>query len=175
MADGHPDGAATRELFERHGDDLFCEIPIKFTLATLGGTIEVPTLFGKAFLYSLNYAAGFILIYLTGATLATKQPAMTAPARQRTTLPGIASRDRRSAITKKVFKLTTSMTRSAGWFAAPWHLAPLSKLALRAAMPLPAAIASVPSWRKKSTWLANTGVSISMALGAGCVRSDATT
>jgi molecular chaperone DnaJ len=35
------------ELFERQGDDLFCEIPIKFTLATLGGTIEVPTLFGK--------------------------------------------------------------------------------------------------------------------------------
>jgi molecular chaperone DnaJ len=36
------------ELFERQADDLFCEIPIKFTLATLGGTIEVPTLFGKA-------------------------------------------------------------------------------------------------------------------------------
>lgn len=36
------------ELFERHGDDLYCEIPIKFTLATLGGSIEVPTLFGKA-------------------------------------------------------------------------------------------------------------------------------
>jgi molecular chaperone DnaJ len=36
------------ELFERHGDDLFCEIPIKFTLATLGGSIEVPTLSGKA-------------------------------------------------------------------------------------------------------------------------------
>lgn len=36
------------ELFERQGDDLFCEIPIKFTLATLGGTIELPTLFGKA-------------------------------------------------------------------------------------------------------------------------------
>jgi molecular chaperone DnaJ len=36
------------ELFERQGDDLFCEIPIKFTLATMGGTIEVPTLFGKA-------------------------------------------------------------------------------------------------------------------------------
>jgi molecular chaperone DnaJ len=35
------------EIFERHGEDLFCEIPIKFTLATLGGTIEVPTLFGK--------------------------------------------------------------------------------------------------------------------------------
>jgi molecular chaperone DnaJ len=35
------------ELFERQGDDLFCEIPIKFTLATLGGTIEAPTLFGK--------------------------------------------------------------------------------------------------------------------------------
>jgi molecular chaperone DnaJ len=36
------------ELFERQGDDLFCEIPIKFTLATLGGSIEVPTLSGKA-------------------------------------------------------------------------------------------------------------------------------
>jgi molecular chaperone DnaJ len=35
------------ELFERQDDNLFCEIPIKFTLATLGGTIEVPTLFGK--------------------------------------------------------------------------------------------------------------------------------
>jgi molecular chaperone DnaJ len=36
------------ELFERQDDDLFCEIPIKFTLATLGGALEVPTLFGKA-------------------------------------------------------------------------------------------------------------------------------
>ncbi len=36
------------ELFERQDDDLFCEIPIKFTLATLGGTLEVPTLSGKA-------------------------------------------------------------------------------------------------------------------------------
>jgi molecular chaperone DnaJ len=36
------------ELFERHGNDLFCEIPIKFTLAALGGSIEVPTLSGKA-------------------------------------------------------------------------------------------------------------------------------
>jgi molecular chaperone DnaJ len=36
------------ELFERQGDDLFCEIPIKFTLATLGGSIEVPTLSGRA-------------------------------------------------------------------------------------------------------------------------------
>ncbi len=36
------------DVFERQGDDLFCEIPIKFTLATLGGTIFVPTLQGKA-------------------------------------------------------------------------------------------------------------------------------
>ncbi|MCF7687468.1 MAG: molecular chaperone DnaJ [Cephaloticoccus sp.] len=43
------------ELFERNGDDLYCEIPIKYTLATLGGTIEVPTLFGKA---SLKIPAG---------------------------------------------------------------------------------------------------------------------
>lgn len=36
------------EIFDRQGDDLFCEIPIKFTLAALGGTIEVPTLAGRA-------------------------------------------------------------------------------------------------------------------------------
>ncbi|WP_343635380.1 recombinase [Fluviicola sp.] len=36
--------------------------------------------FGHALLYSLNYAFGFIVIYLLGFTLATKQPAMTAAA-----------------------------------------------------------------------------------------------
>ncbi|SEF59120.1 Site-specific recombinase [Flavobacterium urumqiense] len=36
--------------------------------------------FGHAFLYSMNYAFGFIVIYLLGFTLATKQPAMTAAA-----------------------------------------------------------------------------------------------
>ncbi len=35
---------------------------------------------GHAFLYSMNYALGFIAIYLLGFTLATKQPAMTASA-----------------------------------------------------------------------------------------------
>jgi molecular chaperone DnaJ len=43
------------DVFERQGDDLFCEIPIKFTLATLGGTIHVPTMEGKA---SLKIPAG---------------------------------------------------------------------------------------------------------------------
>ena len=36
------------DLFERDGDDLLSELPIKFTLAALGGSIEVPTLRGKA-------------------------------------------------------------------------------------------------------------------------------
>lgn len=36
--------------------------------------------FGHAFLYSINYAIGFITIYVLGFTLATKQPAMTASA-----------------------------------------------------------------------------------------------
>ena len=38
---------AEHEIFERSGDDLYTEIPIKFTVAALGGTIDVPTLFGK--------------------------------------------------------------------------------------------------------------------------------
>ena len=36
------------EIFERQGDDLFTEMPIKFTLAALGGSIQVPTMAGKA-------------------------------------------------------------------------------------------------------------------------------
>lgn len=36
------------DLFEREGDNLFCTIPIKFTLAALGGMLEVPTLTGRA-------------------------------------------------------------------------------------------------------------------------------
>ena len=35
-------------IFDRHGDDILCEVPIPFTTATLGGDIEVPTLDGKA-------------------------------------------------------------------------------------------------------------------------------
>jgi site-specific recombinase len=37
-------------------------------------------IFGHAFLYSMNYAFGFIAIYILSFTLATKQPAMTASA-----------------------------------------------------------------------------------------------
>lgn len=36
------------DLFEREGDNLFCTIPIKFTLAALGGNLEVPTLTKRA-------------------------------------------------------------------------------------------------------------------------------
>jgi molecular chaperone DnaJ len=34
-------------LFERHGRDIYCEVPISLTQAALGGEIEVPTLKGK--------------------------------------------------------------------------------------------------------------------------------
>jgi molecular chaperone DnaJ len=36
------------EIFQRDGDDLVCEVPIRFVDAALGGEIEVPTLSGKA-------------------------------------------------------------------------------------------------------------------------------
>ncbi len=36
------------EIFERDGDDLHCTVPVGVTTAALGGTIEVPTLGGKA-------------------------------------------------------------------------------------------------------------------------------
>ncbi|AEW44291.1 Hsp70 co-chaperone [Serratia symbiotica str. 'Cinara cedri'] len=34
-------------IFEREGNNLYCEIPIHFTMAALGGEIEVPTLDGR--------------------------------------------------------------------------------------------------------------------------------
>ncbi len=34
-------------IFERHDKDLHCEVPISFTTAALGGSIEVPTLQGR--------------------------------------------------------------------------------------------------------------------------------
>ena len=34
-------------IFERQESDLYCEVPISFTTATLGGSIEVPTLEGR--------------------------------------------------------------------------------------------------------------------------------
>ncbi|RZJ09471.1 MAG: molecular chaperone DnaJ [Rubrivivax sp.] len=36
------------DLFERDGDDLHCTMPVSMITAALGGTIEVPTLGGKA-------------------------------------------------------------------------------------------------------------------------------
>ncbi len=34
-------------IFQREGNDLYCEVPIDFATASLGGSIEVPTLDGK--------------------------------------------------------------------------------------------------------------------------------
>lgn len=43
------------EVFERDGDDLRMDMPVKFTLAALGGSVEVKTLTGKV---SLKIPAG---------------------------------------------------------------------------------------------------------------------
>jgi molecular chaperone DnaJ len=42
-------------VFQREEDDLYCDVPIPFTLAALGGEVPVPTLEGKA---SLRIPAG---------------------------------------------------------------------------------------------------------------------
>src|SRR5437763_3250193 len=38
------------KIFQREGDDLYCDVPIPFSVATLGGEIDVPTLEGRAHL-----------------------------------------------------------------------------------------------------------------------------
>jgi len=39
---------ARHEFFERHGDDLLCQLPISFSDAALGSKVEIPTLSGRA-------------------------------------------------------------------------------------------------------------------------------
>ena len=36
------------ELFKRQGNDIICDVPIPFSIATLGGKVDVPTVTGKA-------------------------------------------------------------------------------------------------------------------------------
>ena len=36
------------KIFQREGDNLYCEVPIPFSIAALGGEVDVPTLEGKA-------------------------------------------------------------------------------------------------------------------------------
>ena len=36
------------EVFERDGQDLFCEVPLAFSTAALGGSLDVPTLEGRS-------------------------------------------------------------------------------------------------------------------------------
>ena len=33
-------------LFSRHGDDLYCEVPVSFVQAALGAELEIPSFFG---------------------------------------------------------------------------------------------------------------------------------
>lgn len=84
---------AEHEVFERQGDDLFCEIPIKFTLATLGGTIEVPTLNGKA---SLKIPAGT----QSGTTFRLKEKGM----------PNLRSRANGDQLVRVHVEVPTSLT-----------------------------------------------------------------
>ena len=43
------------KIFERHNSDIYIKVPIAFTKAALGSSIEIPTLKGKA---SLKIPAG---------------------------------------------------------------------------------------------------------------------
>ena len=36
------------QIFERDGDNLYCEVPVSFITMALGGTLEIPTLSGRA-------------------------------------------------------------------------------------------------------------------------------
>lgn len=66
-------------------------------------------LFGEAFMFSMIYGLGFVLIYLLGMTVATKQPAMTAQ-----TLAGLLGdlKPRRSADLERLVDVVAAVCRS---------------------------------------------------------------
>ncbi|VXB28315.1 Recombinase [Flavobacterium sp. 9AF] len=95
----------TAKTGQKYATDGYKEY-FKMLYAAMGGGIIVGFLcffkliflkmqvsdFMHAFLYSLNYASGFIIIFLLGYTLATKQPAMTAATIAQTLDEGIKSK-----------------------------------------------------------------------------------
>ncbi|MYH91352.1 MAG: molecular chaperone DnaJ, partial [Gammaproteobacteria bacterium] len=36
------------DIFRRDGDNLYCEVPVSFATMVLGGSVEIPTLSGRA-------------------------------------------------------------------------------------------------------------------------------
>ena len=54
------------EIFEREEDNLFCEIPVKFVTAAIGGDVRVPTLEGEASLKIPPGTQGGALFKLRG-------------------------------------------------------------------------------------------------------------
>ena len=41
-------GLKPHSIFSRDGDNLYCEVPVSFSMATLGGSLGIPTLGGRA-------------------------------------------------------------------------------------------------------------------------------
>ena len=66
--------------------------------------------FFRALNYSFNYAIGFVLIYLTGSTLATKQPAMTASTIAKT-LESLSDNDNNKEKQKHYIEFSALFTR----------------------------------------------------------------
>ena len=60
------------DVFERRGNDLFCEVPIPITTAILGGPVQVPTITGME---QLDIPAGT----QTGTTLRVRRKGMPSP------------------------------------------------------------------------------------------------
>ena len=54
------------KIFTRKDNDLYCEIPVAFTMAALGGEVEVPTLNGRAMLTVPEGTQGGTLFRLKG-------------------------------------------------------------------------------------------------------------
>lgn len=74
------------------------------TLKIMGYSLELAPM-GRAFLNSMIYGLGFVLIHIIGGTVATKQPAMTAAAIA-STISEVTTKLRNNATAKKLNKLS---------------------------------------------------------------------
>jgi len=81
-------------FFERHGDDLLCEVPVPFSIAALGGDIEVPTLERKTSVKVPRGTQGGDLLRLRGQGV-----------------PRLDGRGRGDQLVRIVVQVPTAMTR----------------------------------------------------------------
>jgi molecular chaperone DnaJ len=111
--------ARPHEIFERHGRDLACEVPIPFTTAALGGAIRIPTLDGTEELAVPAGAQTGELISIPGAGLPDARTGVRGSlhVRLRLVTPRRLTKRQRGLLAEFALEGGDALQDEKGWFA----------------------------------------------------------